>query len=67
MKFIPGSQFINNTSKFGKYFKNGVTYTIKNIKKEDEGIKYIFTYGRNEEKDIIFKDVKEADQFLSNF
>jgi len=66
MKFIPGSQFINNTSKFGKYFKNGITYTLKHIKKEDDKIKYIFSYEKGD-KEILFSNVKEADQFLSNF
>ena len=34
MRYIPGNQFINNTHNFGKYFKRGSVYTLKNIKKE---------------------------------
>lgn len=67
MKHIPGSQFINHTPKFGKYFKRGVTYTLKHIKKEsDDKIKYIFSTN-GDDKEIFFKSVKEADEFLGSF
>jgi hypothetical protein len=66
MKFIPGTTFTNRTNKFGRYFKRGVNYTLKNIKKEEDKIKYIFSFG-NEDKEIIFNSIKEADDFLSNF
>ena len=67
MKYIPGSQFINHGPKFGKYFKRGVTYTLKHIKKEsDDKIKYIFSTN-GDDKEIFFKSVKEADEFLGSF
>lgn len=67
MKFIPGSTFINNTPKFGKYFKRGIAYTLKHIKKEDEDkIKYIFSTNDGD-KEIYFKSVKEADNLLDTF
>ena len=67
MKYIPGNQFINNTHNFGRYFKRGSVYTLKNIKKEEENkIKYIFT-SNDKDKEIVFKTVKEADNFLESF
>lgn len=66
MKFIPGNIFINTTNKFGKYFKKGQVYTLKIIIPLDEQIKYIFTVN-GEDREILFSDVKEADNFLSNF
>ena len=67
MKYIPGSEFINHAPKFGKYFKRGVTYTLKHIKKEsDDKIKYIFSTN-GDDKEIFFKSVKEADEFLDSF
>lgn len=66
MKYIPGNQFTNNTSKFGKYFKNSICYTLKHIKRDDNGIKYIFTCEKGD-KEIVFKTPKEADAFLDNF
>lgn len=66
MKYIPGSAFINNTTKFGKFFKRGQVYTLNHIKKVEDGIKYIFLTDGGE-KEITFKDSKEADTFLSNF
>jgi len=66
MKFIPGNQFINSTPRFGKYFKSGIIYTIKHIKKEEDKIKYIFSSEKGD-KEILFSSVKEADDFLGNF
>lgn len=67
MKFIPGSTFINKTPKFGRYFKRDIIYTLKHIKKEsDDEIKYIFSTA-GDDKEIIFKSVKEADNFLDTF
>lgn len=66
MKFIPGNSFTNRTTKFGRYFKRGNTYVIKNISPKDGKFTYIFT-SSDEDKEIIFNTVKEADAFLSNF
>tara|TARA_R110002049_G_C8708103_1_gene523667 strand:- start:76 stop:276 length:201 start_codon:yes stop_codon:yes gene_type:complete len=66
MKYIPGNQFTNNTSKFGKYFKRSICYTLKQIKKQDDNLKYIFACEKGD-KEIVFKNVKEADEFLGNF
>lgn len=66
MKFIPGNSFTNRTTKFGRYFKRGNTYTIKKISPKDGKFKYIFI-SSDGEKEIIFNTVKEADDFLSNF
>ena len=66
MKFIPGSQFINTSTKYGKYFKSGNRYVLKHIKKEGEKVKYIFSY-EGGDKEILFSSVKEADEFLSHF
>ena len=66
MKFIPSNQFINETTKFGRYFKRGKVYILKNIAKQDDKIKYVFNCD-GEDKDIVFNNVKEADEFLSNF
>ena len=53
MKFIPGSSFINNTSKFGKYFRRGQSYVLKNISPRDGKMKYIFT-SVDGDKEIVF-------------
>ncbi len=66
MKFIPGSSFINNTSKFGKYFRRGQSYVLKNISPRDGKMKYIFT-SVDGDKEIVFNSAEEADNFLSNF
>lgn len=66
MKFIPGNIFVNQTNKFGKYFKKGQLYEIKIIIPLKDQVKYVFT-SNGEDKEILFKDVKEADSFLSNF
>ncbi len=66
MKFIPGNSFTNRTTKFGRYFKRGNTYVIKNISPKDGKFTYTFT-GSDGDKEIVFNTVKEADAFLSNF
>jgi len=66
MKFIPGSSFINRTSKFGKYFRRGQTYVLKNISPREDKLKYIFT-SVDGDKEIVFSSAEEADGFLSNF
>ena len=66
MKFIPGSSFINRTSKFGKYFRRGQTYVLKNISPREGKLKYIFT-SVDGNKEIVFSSAEEADGFLSNF
>lgn len=66
MKFIPGNSFTNRTTKFGRYFKRGNIYVIKNISPKDDKFTYTFT-SSDGDKEIIFNTVKEADAFLSNF
>jgi len=66
MKYIPGSQFINSTSSHGRYFKRGKTYTLKNISKDTCGLNYVFEC-EGKDSNIIFKTVKEADEFLGSF
>lgn len=66
MKFIPGNSFTNRTTKFGRYFKRGNTYMIKNISPRDNKLTYTFVSSEGD-KEIIFNTVKEADAFLSNF
>ena len=66
MKFIPGSSFINRTSKFGKYFRRGQSYVLKNISPIEGKLKYIFT-SIDGDKEIVFISAQEADSFLSNF
>ena len=67
MKFIPGNTFLNNTTKGGRYLQRGVLYTLKNIKKaDDQYFKYSFTT-LDGDKEIKFKSIEEADNFLTNF
>ena len=66
MRNIPGSSFVNNTAKHGKYLKRGVLYSLRHIKKTDKGFTYIFTTN-GEEKEINFESPSQADNFLDNF
>lgn len=43
MKYIPGTKFINNTTKNTKFFKRGVIYKLSNIKILDGEYEYTFT------------------------
>ena len=45
MKYIPGSNFLNNTTRHRKYFKRGLPYSLKIIKpvKDSKSLVYIFT------------------------
>tara|TARA_B100000085_G_C18222855_1_gene382538 strand:+ start:301 stop:510 length:210 start_codon:yes stop_codon:yes gene_type:complete len=67
MRNIPGNRFINRTRSNTKWFKKDVPYVLKNIKPEENSIKYIFTFGYKEEKDIVFENAKQADNFLDQF
>lgn len=69
MRHIPGDSFINNTGKYGKYFKRGIQYTLKRIlfNEEEKTFKYIFTESTGGEKDIVFANAKQADDFLDSF
>ena len=68
MRNIPGNIFINNSMKNTKYFKRGVPYIIKNIKKVDNGLQYIFIDRiSKEEKEIVFESAKQADSFLDQY
>jgi hypothetical protein len=65
MRYIPGTQFKNNTKKFTKYFNPGLVYTLKRVKIVEEGIKYIFGVSdKSNDKEITFKTTQEADGFL---
>jgi len=64
MKFIPGSKFINNTPKNGKYFKRGIIYKLRCIQPMENKIKYVFENNINNQTEIIFESVKQADNFL---
>ncbi len=69
MRHIPGSTFINNTTRYGKFLKRGVRYKLLNIKPsrgEDSSFLYIFDTG-GDQKEITFASTKEADEFLSKF
>ena len=69
MQHIPGSTFLNNTTRYGKFFKRGTRYKLLNIKPsrgEDKSFIYVFDAG-NGRKEITFASTKEADAFLSNF
>ncbi len=63
MKFIPGTKFINNTMTNTKLFKRGVLYTLNNIKPLEGNIVYTFKVG-NKLKEVTFKNVEQADQWL---
>lgn len=69
MRHIPGSTFINNTTRYGKFLKRGVCYRLINIKPsrgEDNSFLYVFDTSDGQ-KEITFASIKEADDFLSNF
>ncbi len=68
MRHIPGDIFVNNTGKYGKYFKRGIQYTLKRIvyNEDEKTFKYIFIES-NGEKDIVFANAKQADDFLDSF
>lgn len=69
MRHIPGSTFINNTTRYGKFLKRGVRYRLINIKPsrgEDMSFLYVFDTDTGQ-KEIRFASTKEADEFLSNF
>jgi len=63
MKFIPGTKFINNTMTNTKLFKRGVLYTLNNIKSLEGNIVYTFKVG-DELREVTFKNVEQADQWL---
>ena len=66
MRNIPGSSFVNNTAKHGKYLKRGILYILRHIKKTDKGFTYIFSTNDGE-KEINFESPAQADNFLDNF
>ena len=51
MRHIPGDSFINNTGKYGKYFKRGIQYTLKRILFNEE--EKIF-------KSVVFRNEKSS-------
>ena len=69
MRHIPGSIFINTTTRYTKFLKRGIRYRLHNIKPsrdEDGSFLYVFDAGDNQ-KEITFASTKEADEFLSKF
>lgn len=69
MRHIPGSTFINNTTRYGKFLKRGIRHKLINIKPsrgEESSFLYVFDTGDGH-KEITFASTKEADEFLSNF
>ena len=50
---------------FKKYFKPGVYYSIKNIKKVPDGIEYHFFSSTYEPVTILFASCSQADQFIA--
>ena len=69
MLHIPGSTFLNNTTRYGKFLKRGVQYRLLNIRPnsvEDQSFVYIFDTSSGL-KEITFASTKEADEFLSAF
>lgn len=67
MRNIPGSKFINRTRNNTKWFKKDIPYVLNIIKPSDNGLKYIFKFGYKEEKEIVFENAKQADEFLDQF
>ena len=63
MKYIPGAKFTNNTFKNTKLFKKGVLYKLSNITRNEDSFTYTFL-GKGEKKDITFKSIAEADEWL---
>ena len=64
MKFIPGTTFINRTSKNTRLFQRNVVYILHDIKKVPTGeIIYIFSVNK-ELKEVKFKSIKEAEGWL---
>ena len=63
MKYIPGAKFTNNTFKNTKLFKKGVLYKLSNITRNEDSFTYTFLV-KGEKKDITFKSIAEADEWL---
>lgn len=67
MKFIPGTKFINNTTKNTRSFKRGVLYVLNNISKTENGISYVFSLPQTgERKEVVFESAQQADNYLSH-
>lgn len=65
MKYIPGTKFINKTSKHTKFFKKGQLYVLYNIKRKDN--KMIYTFKVNRELiEVPFETTEQADEWLKN-
>ena len=64
MKFIPGTKFINRTSKNTRLFTKNKIYILHDIKKNHaDEIMYIFLVNK-ELKEIKFKSIKQAEDWL---
>lgn len=65
MQFIPGTKFINRTKSNTKLFTYNKIYILRDIKllPGEKYITYVFNVG-NELKEVNFKSIKEADDWL---
>tara|TARA_R110000772_G_scaffold70995_1_gene155972 strand:- start:1723 stop:1932 length:210 start_codon:yes stop_codon:yes gene_type:complete len=66
MKYIPGTKFINNTTRQTRLFKRGVVYKLSNIKFIDEQYEYTFILPDRTLKTVKFESLEIADEFLQN-
>jgi hypothetical protein len=64
MKFIPGKTFINRTDTNTKLFKKNKLYTLRDIKRLDNGfVSYTFIV-ENKIKEVKFESFKQAEGWL---
>ena len=66
MKYIPGTKFINNTTRHTRLFKRGVIYKLSNIKFLDDQYEYTFILPDRTLKSVKFESIEIADEFLQN-
>jgi hypothetical protein len=64
MKFIPGTKFINNTSKNTRFFKRGIIYKLANIKHVSGEYEYTFILPDKTYNSVKFKSIEIAEEYL---
>jgi len=66
MQFIPGTKFINRTKSNTKLFTYNKIYILQDVKilPDNEYVTYVFNVDGNL-KEINFKSIKEADDWLT--
>lgn len=64
MKFIPGTKFINKTTKNTKFFQRNIQYTLFNVKKDGDVFKYTFKKMDGSLKVVKFESIEAADNYL---